>query len=387
MGSLLSTYQETAQASIEAAVSLPFAVYHDSQVFDLEVSKVFHQEWVFACAEKQLANPGDYFVLDLAGESVAIIHGKDGRIRALSNLCRHRGTPLLDEGFGNLERNIVCPYHAWTYDDNGQFKGAPFTGDIVVDKQKHCLPEFSCQSWKGLLFVHLGEPQQTLAERLEYLDDYLAVFEPERFDKPYVGSEESWQANWKLAVENAIESYHLFKVHKETLETVTPSKEAFYVCGSSEWSITGGKMKDQRGTLLKWFTGDYPEVYNHYLLVFLPPSFIGILTYEGFDWIQILPQTPTTCAIRSGGMSAYQLTPKETAESQFADAFMAEDKVICERVQRGMQSRLAKGGKLVSMEKILVDFRQFLANRIFNTVPDDFIESPKVDLFLNQEES
>lgn len=98
---------------------------------------------------------------------------------------------------------------------------------------------------------------------------------------------EYWNSNWKLAVENAIESYHLFKVHKETLETTTPSKQAYYVAGNAEWSLTGGVIKDDRGPLRKWLSSGYPEAYNHYLLLFLAPSLIAVVTYEGLNWIQV----------------------------------------------------------------------------------------------------
>ncbi|MCO7224942.1 aromatic ring-hydroxylating dioxygenase subunit alpha [Pleionea sp. CnH1-48] len=384
MKALFQSYQSLAEASIAQAKALPFAVYHDKSVYEEETKQVFRSEWVFACAEQQLSKPGDYFAFDMAGELIAIIRGKDGTLRALSNVCRHRGTPLLDDGFGNIERNIVCPYHAWTYDDQGKLKGVPFPGDVVVDKEEHCLPGFQLESWMGLLFVNLSDKPLSLSERLRGIKEYLAFFQPERFSNGYHGETEHWQANWKLAVENGIESYHLFKVHKDTLETVTPSKQSFYVAGSSEWAITGGRMVETQSKLMKWLSGSHPEAYNHYLLIFLPPSFIGIMTYESFDWIQVLPDGPERCVIRSGGIMEYSGSYKDKALEQFNADFMAEDKAICERVQRGMHAQTGHGGKLVSMEKVVVDFRQFLASRLFNSVPDDFFQSEQAHIFLTE---
>ncbi|GGK72396.1 aromatic ring-hydroxylating oxygenase subunit alpha [Amphritea balenae] len=378
---LMSAYKESAQASLEQANGLPLAVYHDPSVFDAEIKEVFLNDWVFACAEAQLSQSGDYYAFEIAREPLVIIRGKDGALRALSNICRHRGTPLLDPGFGQIGKNIVCPYHAWTFDDTGAFKGAPLTGEIKVDKEKHCLPEFAIASWNGLIFVNLSDAPRPFSEKVEGLDSYLSLFDLQRFKQPYQMPTEHWDSNWKLAVENGIESYHLFKVHKETLETTTPSKQAYYVAGSSEWTLTGGKMKDDRGTLSKWLSGNYPEAYDHYLLLFLPPSLVAVITYDGLNWIQIMPRGPEQCAVIPGGLLEHKTTNFNSPEFQFTQAFLNEDKQICERVQQGMHARKGKGGKLVSMEKILVDFRQYLANRLFQTEPDPFIETEQAQRF------
>ena len=379
---LLQTYQDSASAPIAKAESLPPAVYSDTDVFNQETASVFLNDWVFLCAEAKLGNPGDYFAINLAGEPVAVIRGRDGQLRALSNVCRHRGTPLLDDGFGTLAKHIVCPYHAWTFDDTGEFIGAPLTGVIKPDKAQHCLPVFAVECWQGLVFINLSRQPEPLTERLAGLDNYLGWFELSRFKEAYQMPAEQWNANWKLAVENGIESYHLFKVHKETLETVTPSKQAYYVAGSSEWSLTGGLMKDQRSTLTKWFSGKHPEAYNHYLLIFLPPSFIGILSYDGLHWIQVLPVDAEHCIVTAGGLSEHKISSFEGAEFDFTRAFLEEDKQICERVQRATHARIGRGGKLVELEQILVDFRHYLGNRLFGSQPEAFRETGEAKRFL-----
>lgn len=363
--SLLAQYQSLTQADVAHAVSLPFAVYHNADVFELEMNRVFHDEWLFVCAQSQVNEVGDYFALSLAGESVALIRGKDNQLRLLSNNCRHRGTPLLDNGFGNLSKNIVCPYHAWTYDDQGQFKGAPFTGEVNIDKQAHCLARFSVACWQGLVFVHLGDKPKSLDQRLTGLDSVLGIYQNESMQHFHQGESQRWHCNWKLAVENAIESYHLFKVHGQTLELYTPTKQSFYVTGGSRYTVTGGRYKSTSNKLMKWLSGGYPEAYDHYLLVFLPPEFIGIIAYGSFNWINILPDGPEHCRIDSGGLFA-KTGQSDRHEQQFTQAFMDEDKLICERVQQGMTSRFGRGGKLVSMEQPLVDFRHFLAQKLFD---------------------
>ena len=377
---LLDAYKKAASQNIHAAKALPFAVYSAAKVLQLESKKIFQNDWVFVCAEGQLKEPGSYFALELSGEAIALIRTKKEELVALSNICRHRGTPLLDQGFGSIQKNIICPYHAWTYSDEGELKALPFQGEVELDKKQHCLPKFHVESWLGLVFVNLSENPQPIRERFAHLQDYLHLFQPERFIYAHQGDTEVWQANWKLAVENGIESYHLFKVHKDTLETVTPSKNSYYVAGSSEWAISGGKMKTNESKILQWLTGETPEVYKHYLLIFLPPNFIGIMTYDSFDWISVLPIEATSCRIYSGGLSESNAEEDKYTKG-FVQQFMAEDKVICERVQRGMQSTKSKGGKLVEMEKILVDFRMFLVSRLFEVEPEPFVESQHASLF------
>ncbi|KZN38510.1 hypothetical protein N480_12720 [Pseudoalteromonas luteoviolacea S2607] len=382
---LLADYARTAQAPIDEAYSLPFAVYKDEEIHTLEMDNIFKNEWVFIISEQELDETGDYFAFTLAEEPIVIIRGQDQQVRAFSNLCRHRGTLLLEDGFGKAEKNIVCPYHAWTYSDNGAFKGAPFTGQVHVDKQAHCLLQFHLQSWHGMLFIHLGNPAKSLSDRLEGIDDYLHHFDLPEFKHGYRSDKsELWNANWKLAIENAMESYHLFKVHKTTLETVTPTRQAFDIAGYAEWTLTGGEMKDTSSKLVKWFRGSYPKVFDNYILISIPPSFVGILTSESLSWVQVLPLGSEKCIVRSAGISNVKVNGEDKTEKAFVDAFFAEDKDICERVQKGMGSTLAQGGKLVSMEKVLADFHQFLGNRLFNTAMSEFYEAPAAKLYLSE---
>ncbi|MEM7209256.1 MAG: aromatic ring-hydroxylating dioxygenase subunit alpha [Pseudomonadota bacterium] len=380
---LTDNYRITASASLENAISLPFSVYRDQDVYTQEMERIFRNDWVFVCFEQEIPDVGNYFALELAGESIAIIRGNDGHIRALSNNCRHRGTPLLDEGFGSIEKLIVCPYHAWAYDDKGALKGAPFSGTVKIEKEEHCLPEFLLGIHLGMVFVHLGDAVTPLESRLSGLAEFAAVFQPERFDSASESTREIWQANWKLAMENAMESYHLFKVHTKTLETVTPTKQSYYVAGSAEWTLTGGKMIDNSSAFSKWFRGDYPEAYEHYLLVSLPPNFVGIMTYDSFGWLSVNPTSFDQCEIRAGAIFSGGHGVEDSTAKEFTQAFFEEDKWICERVQRGMRSQNGSGGKLVEMERVVVDFHQYLASRLFGEVGDGFFENPDDTVFKN----
>ena len=381
MSNLLSNYEQVAQQGLPGATSLPFGVYQNSEIFAVEQNRIFRNDWVFVCAELELANPGDYYAFTLAGEPVVVIRGKDNNLRALSNICRHRGTPLLDEGFGQIGKVIICPYHAWSYHDDGRLNRAPFTQSGEVDAKTHCLPTFHLQSILGLVFIYLGDNPAPLASRFEGLEQYTSIFEPSRFNAVSPSSLEQWQANWKLIMENGMESYHLFKVHKETLETVTPSKLAYHVGGSSEWTVTGGEMQDDSGWLTKMLRGSYPKAYDHYLLLSLPPNFVGIMTYDSLGWLSVLPVDSQTSQVRAAAISDSALGREDAASKEFTEAFFAEDKVICERVQRGMSARVGKGGTLVEKERVVVDFHQYLASRLFGMTPTPHYDNPEATVF------
>ena len=381
MNKLISEYHESSRAVLGSARSLPFPVYHDPEIFELETESIFRNEWVFACTSAELPNPGDYYCFTLIGEPIIIIRGKDQQLRAMSNSCRHRGTPLLDNGFGNTGKLIVCPYHAWSYDTQGSLMGIPLAKNDKLDKSEHCLPQFLCEEIFGLVFIAIVKPATDLRSRFEGLSSYLEIYETKRFTESLPGALEHWQANWKLAMENAMESYHLFKVHKTTLETVTPSKLAYYVAGSSEWTLTGGKMEDHSSTLGKWLRGDYPEVYDHYLLISLPPNFVAILTHDSLGWLSATPLNAAECLIRSGALGEPGAGSESNESQAFTKAFFEEDKMICERVQSGMQARTGKGGQLVEMERVVVDFHQYLASRLFRESPSEFYQNSEPNPF------
>ena len=340
-------YKSALAQDLEQADALPFNAYTSPELYEAEQRHIFYTDWVFVCAAQQLQQPGDYCALRLAGEPIAVLRGQDGQLRALSNVCRHRGTPLLDNGFGNISNRIVCPYHAWTYNDQGVLIGLPHSGDIEVNRQSHCLPKFSLDTWHGLVFVCLHEPDVSLEQ--------------------------------KLAAENGMESYHLFKVHPESLEPYTPTKSAFYVAGCASWTVTAGRFQ---GALTNQ-TGLISDnnALNHYLLISIPPGFIGVLTYQSLDWITVLPEPSNRCQVHQGGITDASGLNYRDSTSQAALAFLEEDRVMCERAQQGMTARFNRGGKLVELEQVLVDFRRYLLARHFNVTTSQLTVGANSRLF------
>jgi len=368
---------DSAMAPAGEARALPFAAYRDEGLFALEMDRVFRGDWVAVCAEAALAEAGDYLAIDIAGEPLALVRGEDGQLRALSNVCRHRGTLMLEPGVDCLDNGtIVCPYHAWSYSDSGAFRGAPYARGVEIDRDEHSLPSFRTEVWMGVVFVCLSGEAPPLAERLAGIAPHLAEFDMESFAAPGpLSAPEVWAANWKLIVENGMESYHLFKVHEKTLEKVTPTRGAYYIEGSAPWTLTGGEIVEGDdgvvGKLLSRLFGGGTGG-DHYVLVSIPPSFVGVATRDSWDWIIVHPLSPTSTHVFQGTLmrsSPDQLT--QAISDGYATAFLEEDRAICERAQAGMTARLSRGGRLVPLERVVVDFHHYLSWRMTGETPPE----------------
>ena len=368
---------ETAMAPAGEARALPFAAYRDEGLFNLEMDRIFRGDWVAVCAEAALAEAGDYLAIDIAGEPLALVRGEDGHLRALSNVCRHRGTLMLEPGVDCLDKGtIVCPYHAWSYSDSGAFRGAPYARGVEIDLDEHSLPSFRTEVWMGVVFVCLSGEAPPLGERLAGIAPHLAEFDMESFAVPGpLAAPEVWSANWKLIVENGMESYHLFKVHEKTLEKVTPTRGAYYIEGSAPWTLTGGEIVEGEGgvvgkLLSRLFGGGRGG--DHYVLVSIPPAFVGVATRDSWDWIIVHPLSSTSTHVLQGTLmrsSPDQLT--QAISDGYATAFLEEDRAICERAQAGMTARLSQGGRLVPLERVVVDFHHYLSWRLTGETPPE----------------
>ena len=344
--------------------ALPNTAFRRQDLADLELDRIWHRDWIFVTSDDALPEPGDQLPVVIGTQHVLLLRRQDGTIAAMSNLCAHRGT-LLVEARANSKR-VQCPYHAWTYADDGRLLSVPFAGPDEVDKAAHCLPNYQVAVWHGLIFVALGDGVEPFEDRVAAVDDLLT----ERgIDELHHWSNHQetqfWDCNWKLAALNAMESYHLFQVHPETLEPYTPTKESYYIRGSARASATGGANKGEKD----------------YILLSLPPGFVGVLTDSSFLWQAIHPSAVDQCAVRTGG--AFTALPPERQDgtaarwaTRAANAalrsalpdFLPEDKAICERGQRGAAGDYTPG-QLIDAERVVGDFGRYLDWRLNSVEP------------------
>ena len=332
---------------------------------------IWHNDWVFAATEDAVLNPGDQLPVVIGSQPVLLLRNQAGELSAISNLCAHRGTILVEKP-GNAKR-IQCPYHAWTYSDGGRLLSVPYAERDDVDKAKHCLPVYRVEQWQGLVFVSLNPDVETVAERFAAVEPYFAEAAggQVQHSSEYEDSQE-WECNWKLAMLNAMESYHLFRVHPKTLEPTTPTKDAYYIAGSARATATGGKVVG----------GD------DYLLISLPPGFVGVVNSGYFYWEAVHPIDTHRCIVRTGGGRAPSNASSTRSSlsrifskgggfsSYFLPDFLPEDKAICERGQRGASGNF-KPGPLLPVERVVADFGHYLNWRLNEVEPPPvYVEVP-----------
>ena len=160
-------------------VSLPGWIYFDPEFFEAEKSAFLRASPQVVCHASDVPRPGDWRTLDFLGESVIVLRGDDGAVRAFANVCRHRGSRLID-GEAGCARLLTCPYHAWSYGRDGRLAGVPHR-DQYPDLQPDNLGLLPVllEEWRGFLFVSLEPGAPSVAEMMAPYDQDVA---PYRFE-------------------------------------------------------------------------------------------------------------------------------------------------------------------------------------------------------------
>lgn len=354
----------------ERARAMPKSVYTSAEFLEAEQRHVFAKDWICAGRAETLPNPGDYLTLTLAGEPVIVLRDRDGQVKAMSNVCRHRMSTLL-EGRGHA-RSIVCPYHAWTYNLDGTLRGAPaMTLNEGFCKESVALPAVRCEVWQGWIMVSLNADAPSPEETLKGIRALIPNLDMATYTETYRETFR-WATNWKVLAENFMESYHLPMCHAGTIGGASKLEEMVCPEGTEafnyHWILKNDSvplaLAHPSNTMLEgddrrktWLLAIYPS-----LLITLTPGY--------FWYLSLTPDGPGHVNVLFGmGMSADWLADPD-AESHLAkvkallDDVNAEDKGCTEKVYRGLLSSMAEPGPLSHLERPNFEFAQYLASRI-----------------------
>lgn len=220
---------------LEQASLMPLKIYSSHAFFRREVEAVLRPGWHALAHVSQLQETGSYVTGHIVDEPVLVIRDKEGTIRALSNVCRHRGTQMLSNcGVAKL---VVCPYHTWTYNLDGSLRGAPHMTEIPgFDRKAIKLPEFKVELWNGFVFVSLDPQAEPLAPQIAALTETLAPFNFADWEsQPYMVRQGNW--NWKASLENFSEAYHHVGIHRNSIGTVSKAENALYEDSNTNYSL------------------------------------------------------------------------------------------------------------------------------------------------------
>lgn len=327
--------------------TLPARLYIDPVVFEKEKEAIFYKSWSFVCAANSLAEPGAYATTRIGNQNIAIIRNRDGEIRAFHNVCSHRGHELL-KGEGQT-RMIVCPYHAWTYDLDGQLKSNSITRTVDnFDTSEFCLKPVRVEQFLGFLWVNLDLNAKPLSEQASMLDKDVRKYVKDPETLKFAGRLTfEIKANWKNVVENFQECYHCRPAHPALVQLFDHNiykTENYEICSShiapARSDNTAYKFDpNQKGAQL---------MYAAWLL--WPNLTLNVFPgRRNLSFMHIMPTGPETC-FEHWDFFLEDETPNEeekAAVDYIKNVLQPEDIGLVESVQRGLHSKAYSQGRLV----------------------------------------
>ncbi len=200
--------------------SLHADAYTKTEWFDVDQREIISRTWQWVCHTEKLRAPGSYVTEDIAGMPIVAVRDSNGELRAFYNVCKHRAHHLL-EGEGTT-KNIVCPYHAWTYDLGGQLKAARHTGSLTdFDVDSICLDTVQIEEFGGFVYVNLDPAAAPLSQQSGELGHEIAHWAPDVEQLTFAHRlSYDINSNWKNVVDNFLECYHCHVAHKDFVSLV-----------------------------------------------------------------------------------------------------------------------------------------------------------------------
>ena len=372
---------ETARDQLED-MSLPGWLYHDPEFLEAEKRAFLRAAPQVVCHESEIAEPGEWRTLEYLGESIIVIRGDDGEVRAFSNVCRHRGSRLVDDE-GGCSKVLTCPYHAWSYGRDGRLVGVPHRGEYPgLQTERLSLFPVALEKWRGFLFVTLEPGAPSVAEMMAPYEDEVAPYCFE--DLRAIGrvTLRPRPLNWKTIADNYSDHLHIPVGH--------PGLTRLF---ARNYRIEAQPHVDRmEGDLVEKPSDNPSERAYQYLLPeaeHLPASHRRKWLYyklfpnvafdiypDQVDFMQFLPVSSTETVIRE---ISYAL-PDDRREMRAARYLNwrinrkvnAEDTELITRVQLGMQSPAYVAGPLGTSEVCLRSF----ATKLRRMIPEARLESP-----------
>jgi glycine betaine catabolism A len=350
----------------ERSTTLPGEFYTSPDIFAREREGIFSRRWISVGRGDTLAQPGDYELATVAGESLLLVRGRDGLARAFYNVCRHRGTRVCETERGRFAGGIQCPYHAWTYGFDGALMGAPHMADVPwFDKADYPLIGAALAEWEGFLFVNLDLEPEPFESALRPL---LGRFAPWRLPALKTARRIVYDvaANWKLVFQNYSECYHCPPVHPAL------ARLSHYRSGANnlrDGAVLGGYMLinekggslTMSGRLCGAPLGDLSEEQRQrvYYYSIFPGAFLTVQP----DFVMATRLEPL--AVDRSRVVCDWLFAPETLERpgfdpndgiEIWDITNRQDWHVCELAQQGVSSRAYRPGLYSREESLLSAF-------------------------------
>ena len=240
---------------------IPAHIYNDAEIHELEKERIFGRSWIFVAHESEIPGPGDYVVRRVLDDSFIVVRDEHGHVRVLFNMCLHRGMQVCRAELGTAS-HFRCPYHGWSYRNDGRLVGLPFHRDAYGGEAGYArtdqtlLPAPAMDTYNGLIFVNLDADAVPLREFLGGFAFYLDYYTKQSEAGIDLIGPQRWRikANWKIGAENfAGDMYHTPQTHTSVVEIglFREPKAEKRKDGSTYWADSGG------GTTYKLPPGDF----------------------------------------------------------------------------------------------------------------------------------
>lgn len=352
--------------------SLSAWVYNNQELFELELAEIHRPAWQVVCHVNEIAEPGAYCTLDVLGERAFVIRGKDDRIRAFHNVCRHRAHAVVDGEGGTCPGVIHCPYHGWSYDLDGALKAVPSPQSFSnLDRKAYGLKALDLEIFMGFVFVRFESRGPSVAQRFNPFVGELSYYRLAEM-QPVDGLwQESFEVDWKNIWDNYLEDYHfptghpgLFALMERDFDREIYDKRV---------ARLGHRMREAPAR--HWSAQHYRgliETFDHlpesmrirWSYLFLYPGLAFDLYPDKIDFFQVVPEAPGRSRVRC---QSYALpdTRRETHVARYLNLrinrlVQREDNRLTRSVQLGLGSSSYTRGLLCDQEIVLQAFQTWL---------------------------
>ena len=402
---LLEEIQRIADLPLEQATTLPREAYSSEEFFAWECEHLFRPGWSAVAHVSQLPLAGDFINLDFLGEPLIVLRDKSGEVHVLSRACPHRGMDIMPPGFGHdghgpaefreggsdrgHTRLLLCPYHSWTFELDGQLKACAEMGEAEgFHRSDWGLKEFRSEIWNGFVFVNLdGVAAEGVAEQFAALAEEVAPWD---IGGMQVVFESHWDiaCNWKILAENFMESYHHAGTHIKTLQPIMPARGTWTEAEKPDYirchlpygeraraEIRAAEAKGERWNAFPIVAGLDDSQRHEWGLVMGYPLFTFVTAPDQIVWYRIEPVASdrlrllTTVLVPGSAPGHPEFVRMLERGRREAVEFHLEDMEVLSAVQRSTLADGYQRGRLSHLEMPVWLIQRMIAARIRGTKP------------------
>lgn len=399
MAALCRAVAEIAAEPLARARTLPAAAYTSPAFYRTEERKLFRAGWLCIAHVSEVPAAGDCLAVDMLNEPLVVTHDAGGQIHVLSRVCSHRNMDMfpLADGFPRRFQaaHLICAYHSWSFEMDGRLRSCPQMQEAEgFERRDWPLIKLRSGVWNGFVFVNFDGMAPPLAEIYDDLDPLLA---PWRIAEMQIAISMDWDCafNWKVMVENWMESYHHIGAHRITLNPIMPGQNTwtepehpYFVHAHLPFTealrakIDATKARGGQPTAFRPIAEASDAQSKEWGLFVGHPFFMFLTMPDRLLWYRLFPLAPDHCRLQTmtlispEAMAAPNIAAALEEETRLLRDFHAEDMEVNRAMQLGLNSRFTRHGRLSHLEEPVWLIQRHLAARLADRWPQRAVRAP-----------